>query len=131
MAWLRIILGKHLFEWLLVKMYFVSNRIFRHSDEPTWRNRAEHIRKVSGVFERAYNTNFGFPVILSEAQTCQVCDQETFVVVHPDTICDSCWLKLMSDFQQSLRALREKKMETDGRRNNLASVQASNASGHE
>ncbi len=104
MAWLRIILGKHLFEWLLVKMYFVSQRIFRHSDEPTWRNRAEHVRKVSGVFERAFGEDFGFPVILDEAQTCYNCDQEIFVAAHPHNMCDSCWLAVMHLVQEEARA---------------------------
>src|SRR5260370_27465943 len=82
MAWLRLILGTYLFEWLLVRVYLLADRIHRRCDEPTWRNRAEHVRKVSRVFERACNINFGFPVILSDAQSCQECNQETFVVVH-------------------------------------------------
>jgi len=83
MAWLRVILGTHLFEWLLVRVYLLADRIHRHYDEPTWRNRAEHVRKAARVFERAFGEDFGFPVILDESQTCYNCDQETFVAVHP------------------------------------------------
>jgi hypothetical protein len=103
MAWLRVILGPWLFEWLLIRMYLVSERIYRRADEPTWQGRAGRIRNVSRTFERAFGENFGFPVILNEAQTCQICNQGTFVVVHPDTICDRCWLEQVTIFQQAAR----------------------------
>ncbi len=104
MAWLRVILGTHLFEWFLVRIYLLTDRIHRRYDEPTWRNRAEHIRKVSRVFERSFGEDFGFPVILDEAQTCYNCDQEVFVAVHPHRMCDSCWLTIMHLVQEEARA---------------------------
>jgi hypothetical protein len=105
MAWLRVILGTHLFEWLLVRVYILADTIHRRCDESTWRGRAEHIRKVSRIFERAFGEDFGFPVILGEAQTCYNCQSDIFLVVHPHRICDSCWLTIMGLVQEDLRTI--------------------------
>jgi len=99
---------------LLGVFYEVASRVVKKPDGPensdneqALRKRAENIRNASRTFERTFGQNCGFPVVLDKAETCQVCNKESFVVVHPDMICDSCWLAVMRPFSEGLRALKE------------------------
>lgn len=101
---------------LLILLTDIAERFGRRQQEPTCRARADSVRQAIRVFSRAFSKaipdgvfNGHFPEILSQLETCPLCNQETLLLVHPDMICDGCWLRHVALFQQAYRELKDGK----------------------
>jgi len=88
-------------------IYHTAEKYLEHSESPSCLKRADHIRKAARVFQ----LNDTFPEIFNELQTCPQCEQFSLVLVHPNMICDSCWIEAMRVVQEyvreGVRALKE------------------------
>src|ERR1700687_184129 len=73
--------------------------------EPPTRARADWWRKIARIFHTD-----NFPEIFSDLEICPRCEQATLLLVHPDMICDSCWIaemRLVKEYGlEGVRALK-------------------------